>query len=143
MTLSGNTFNHTNSITAGTASGTATSALGYSGTFDIPSVTYDAQGHITGKGVTTITLPAAQSIGNGALTLNTSGSGISGSASFTANQAGATTFTVTSNATAVATASTISLRNTDGNIVTKDEIVATNFSLRYDSTSRSVKFVFA
>lgn len=54
-------------------------------------------------------------IGNGTLTLNTSGSGISGSASFTANQSGNTTFTVTSNATVSNTGNTIVLRDASGN----------------------------
>ena len=54
-------------------------------------------------------------IGNGTLTLNTSGSGISGSASFTANQSGNTTFTVTSNATAANTTNTIVYRDGSGN----------------------------
>lgn len=56
--LSGNTFQHTNSVTAGTASGDASKTLSFGGTFTIPSVTYDAQGHITGKGTTTMTMPA-------------------------------------------------------------------------------------
>ena len=65
-------------------------------------------------------------IGNGTLTLNTSGSGISGSASFTANQSGAGTFTVTSNATSANTASTLVFRDTNGdfqarNITTQDD----------------------
>lgn len=54
-------------------------------------------------------------IGNGTLTLNTSGSGISGSASFTANQSGNATFTVTSNATVSNTGNTIVLRDASGN----------------------------
>jgi hypothetical protein len=81
-------------------------------------------------------------IGNGTLTMNTSGSGISGSTTFTANQTGASTFTVTSNATTAATASTIVLRDADANIRTNNEVQATNFTMRYDSTSKSVKFVF-
>ena len=59
LTLSGTTFNHSNSITAGTAQGSATGALAFGGTFTIPTITYDAQGHITGKGTTTMTMPAA------------------------------------------------------------------------------------
>jgi hypothetical protein len=76
-------------------------------------------------GTTTITMPATTgtmaltsdipSVGNGTLTLATSGTGLSGSASFTANQAGATTFTVTSNATSANTASTIVARDGSGN----------------------------
>lgn len=58
LSKSGTTLNHSNSITAGTASGSATKTLTFGGTFDIPSVTYDAQGHITGKSTTTMTMPA-------------------------------------------------------------------------------------
>jgi hypothetical protein len=54
-------------------------------------------------------------IGNGTLTLNVSGTGLSGSTSFTANQTGNATFTVTSNATSANTASTIVARNGSGN----------------------------
>lgn len=56
LTLDGTTFKHTNSITAGTV-GTAQSP-GHGGTFAIPSITYDAQGHITGATTVNITLPA-------------------------------------------------------------------------------------
>jgi len=56
------------------------------------------------------TLPT---IGNGTLTLVVSGNGLSGSATFTANQSGGSTFTVTSNATAANTASTIAYRDTN------------------------------
>jgi hypothetical protein len=87
-------------------------------------------------------LSGAPTIGNGTLTLATSGSGISGSASFTANQTGNSTFTVTSNATTSATANTISLRDADGNITTHNEVQATNFTMKYDSISKSVKFIF-
>lgn len=54
-------------------------------------------------------------IGNGTLTMAVSGTGLSGSASFTANQSGNTTFTVTSNATSANTASTIVARDASGN----------------------------
>lgn len=59
----------------------------------------------------------ATSIGNGTLTLNVSGTGLSGSATFTANQSGAATFTVSSNATSANTASTIVARDASGNFV--------------------------
>lgn len=55
---SGNQINHSNSITAGTAKGDNSKTLTFGGTFTIPTVTYDAQGHITGKGTTTMTMPA-------------------------------------------------------------------------------------
>jgi hypothetical protein len=52
---------------------------------------------------------------NGTLTMAVSGTGLSGSATFTADQAGNTTFTVTSNATSANTASTIVARDASGN----------------------------
>lgn len=58
ISLTGTTINHKNSITAGTAQGDANKTLTFGGTFTIPSITYDAQGHITGKSVTTMTLPS-------------------------------------------------------------------------------------
>lgn len=58
LSLSGITFNHSNSVTAGTAQGDANKTLTFGGTFTIPTITYDAQGHITGKGTTTMTMPA-------------------------------------------------------------------------------------
>lgn len=58
LSLSGTTFNHKNSVTAATAQGDASKTLTFGGTFTIPTVTYDAQGHITAKGTTTMTMPA-------------------------------------------------------------------------------------
>lgn len=58
LSLSGTTFNHSNSVTAGTAQGDASKTLTFGETFTIPTVTYDAQGHVTGKGTTTMTMPA-------------------------------------------------------------------------------------
>ena len=55
---SGNAINHTNSVTAGTAKGDDSKTLTFGGTFTVPSVTYDAQGHITSKSSTTMTMPA-------------------------------------------------------------------------------------
>lgn len=57
LSLSGTTFNHKNSVTSGTAQGDASKTLSFGGTFTVPTVTYDAQGHITGKGTTTMTMP--------------------------------------------------------------------------------------
>ena len=53
--------------------------------------------------------------GDGTLTLAVSGTGLSGSASFTANQSTGSTFTVTSNATNANTPSTIVARDASGN----------------------------
>lgn len=56
LSLSGTTFNHSNTITAGSV-GTAQSPS-HGDTFAIPKITYDAQGHITGATTVNITLPA-------------------------------------------------------------------------------------
>lgn len=64
------TIAHSNSVTASTASeGGVTRTLTAGGTFNIPSITYDANGHITGKGSITLTLPTGSTPNNGALTL--------------------------------------------------------------------------
>jgi hypothetical protein len=52
------TFNHSNSVSADTAEGTATTTLSHGGTFTVPTVTYDAQGHITSWSTNTLTLPS-------------------------------------------------------------------------------------
>ena len=52
---------------------------------------------------------------NGTLTMAVSGTGLSGSATFTADQSGNSTFTVTSNATSANTASTVVARDASGN----------------------------
>lgn len=57
ITVDNATIKHSNSVTAGTAQGDATKTLSFGGTFTIPTVTYDAQGHITAKGTTTMTMP--------------------------------------------------------------------------------------
>ena len=57
MALSGTTFNHKNSVTAGTAQGDASKTLAWGGTFKVPTVAYDAQGHVTSSGTTTMTMP--------------------------------------------------------------------------------------
>jgi hypothetical protein len=65
---------------------------------------------------------------DGTLTMNTSGTGISGSATFTANQAGASTFTVTSNANSANGASTIVARDSSGNFNGNTITAAASFS---------------
>ena len=86
----------------------------------VDSVTRDTTGHATGLNVKTITLPAAITVGDGQINGETSGLGISGSSSATANQSGDTTFTVSLNSTAAATASTLMYRDSSGysNVVT-------------------------
>ena len=80
--------------------------------------------------------------------MNTSGVGLSGSASFAANQAGASTFTVTSNGTSNNTASTLVARDASGNfysssIMVKELVITDNsgtpkYKLAYDATSDSL-----
>ena len=60
-----------------------------------------------------ITSSSIPDVGNGQINGATSGLGLSGSMSATANQTGNSTFTVTSNATTASTASTIAYRNSD------------------------------
>lgn len=69
LELDGTTINHSNSVTAGTASG-GSGVLSHGGTFTTPTVTYDAQGHVTSKGTKTYTLPDETS-----LSVTSSGSG--------------------------------------------------------------------
>ena len=54
LALSGTTFNHSNSVTAGTA-GTSSATSGRN-TLAVPYVTYDAQGHVTAAGTHTHTI---------------------------------------------------------------------------------------
>jgi hypothetical protein len=75
----------------------------------IPRVTVNGKGLVTG--LTTV------APNNGSLSLAVSGTGLSGSATFTANQSGASTFTVTSNATSANTNNTIVARNGSGGFV--------------------------
>ena len=89
----------------------------------VDSVTRDITGHATGLNVKTITLPSFPTIptvGNGQIDGRTSGLGLSGSMDATANQGGDTTFTVASNATTAATASTLMYRDSSGysNVIT-------------------------
>lgn len=64
ISIKGTTINHSNSVAAGTAKGDDSKTLAFGGTFTIPSITYDAQGHVTAKGITTMTMPAAPSFTN-------------------------------------------------------------------------------
>lgn len=91
LQLSNNQFKHKNAVTAGTAKGDDSKTLGFGGTFTVPSVTYDSEGHITGKGSTTMTMPPAP----------TSVTGNAGSATKLANSRN---FSITGAATAAAVA---------------------------------------
>jgi hypothetical protein len=85
----------------------------------------DAKGRVTAASSNTI-----PTVNNATLTLATSGNGISGSQTFTANQSSAATFTVTSNATNANTGSTIVFRDASGNfsanVVTVVELNSTS-----------------
>lgn len=57
LTLSGTQFVHTSYGTAGTYGPSANATLTFGGTFTVPYVTTNAQGHITASGVRTFTMP--------------------------------------------------------------------------------------
>jgi len=96
------------SVNTTTTLATVNSNVGtFGGTGAIPVVTVNGKGLVTG--ISTV------APNNGTLSLGVSGTGLSGSASFTANQSGASTFTVTSNATNANTVSAIVARDASGN----------------------------
>jgi len=105
--------NLTGDVTSNNTATTLATVNSNIGTFGsstaIPSITVNAKGLVTGVTTNAIT------VGDGTLTLATSGTGLSGSASFTANQSGNSTFTVTSNATSNNDTSTIVARDSSGN----------------------------
>ena len=111
---SGGTLNITHDLQTQTDS-TSVASPAAGATFTVvDSVTRDTTGHATGLNVKTITLPAAITVGDGQINGATSGLGISGSMSATANQSGDTTFTVASNASIGPTVSTLMHRDTSG-----------------------------
>lgn len=71
LSKSGTTLNHSNSVTAGTI-GTSSATSG--STLAVPYATYDAQGHITGKGTHTHTItgfvPTSRTVNSKALSAN-------------------------------------------------------------------------
>ena len=107
LTLVGTEFSH-----ADTSSVSNLSSSNSGNTFiqDL-SLVFDTFGHVTGATVETGTV----SFGDGTLTVNTSGTGLSGSGTFSANQTTNNTITITSNATDINTASTIVSRDSSGN----------------------------
>jgi len=80
----------------------------------LPSMTGNSGKYLTTDG-TNSSWGTISSANDGTLSMSVSGVGLSGSATFTANQAGASSFTVTSNATNANTASTIVARDASGN----------------------------
>ena len=117
---SGGTLNIKHDLQTQTDSTSAASPAAGATFTVVDSVTRDTTGHATGLNVKTITLPAAPTVGDGQIDGRTSGLGLSGSMDATANQSGNTTFTVTSDATTAATASTLMYRDSSGysNVVT-------------------------
>jgi len=79
--------------------------------------TISLSGNLTVSGNATVsgTNTGDQIVNDATLTLNVSGTGLSGSQTFTANQGTNATFTITSNATSANTASTIVARDASGN----------------------------
>ena len=94
----------------GTGATTATTAINAL----LPAQTSQSGRYLTTDGTNT-SWAAVPAPNNGTLTMNVSGTGLSGSATFTADQAGASTFTVTSNATSANTAGAIVARDGSGN----------------------------
>lgn len=99
-----------NADTTATSTNTAYAivARDVAGNFSAGTITADLNGNAA-------TATTAANVNNGTLSLGVSGTGLSGSATFTANQSGNSTFTVSSNATAVNTPSTIVARDASGN----------------------------
>jgi len=115
------TFTVTSNATSANTASTIV-ARDASGNFSAGTITATLNGNAS-------TATTAANVNNGTLTMNVSGTGLSGSQTFTANQAGAATFTVTSNATATAgAASTIVARDASGYI----------FNTYFNSTDNSV-----
>ena len=121
--LSGNATTAT-SATSATSATTATNLAGGSaGTVPYQSASGttvqlaagSAGQYLKSNGAAAPSWDTLPTIGNGTLTMNVSGTGLSGSQTFTANQSGNATFTVTSNATSANTASTIVARDASGN----------------------------
>jgi len=96
------TFNH--------ADTSSVSNINASGTTFVQDLTFDTHGHVTAAST------GSFSLGNGTLTMNTSGGGISGSQTFTANATGNSTFTVALNSSTAASNNTIVQRNSSGYI---------------------------
>lgn len=85
------TISHDNTTRSDT---TSSDSPGSGGTFTaVDSVTSNATGHVTAINVKTVTMPTSPTVNNGTLTMSTS-TGLDGSATFTANQSGNSTFSV-------------------------------------------------
>ena len=125
--LTGTSYNGSSAVTIATNATNANTASTLvardaSGNFSAGTITAALNGNAS-------TATTASNVNNGTLTMNVSGTGLSGSQTFTANQAGNATFTVTSNATSTAgAANTIVARDGNGYI----------FNNYFNSTDNSV-----
>jgi len=111
--LTGTSYNGSGAVTLATNATNANTASTLvardaSGNFSAGTITASLSGNAT-------TATTAANVNNGTLTMNVSGTGLSGSQTFTANQSAAATFTVTSNATNANTGNTIVARDASGN----------------------------
>jgi hypothetical protein len=111
--LTGTSYNGSGAVTAAvdaTSANTASKVVARdaSGNFSAGTITATLNGNAS-------TATTASNVNNGTLTMSVSGTGLSGSQTFTANQSSNVTFTVTSNATNANTASTIVARDASGN----------------------------
>ena len=111
--LTGSSYNGSGAVTFAvdaTSANTASKVVARdaSGNFSAGTITASLNGNAS-------TATTAANVNNGTLTMNVSGTGLSGSQTFTANQSTNATFTVTSNATSANTASTIVARDGSGN----------------------------
>ena len=126
--------NLTGDVTSNNTTTTLASVNSNVGTYgdagSIPSITVNAKGLVTG--VTTV------APNNGQLSLGVSGTGLSGSATFTANQSGSSTFTVTSNATSDNTNNAIVSRNDSGGF-SAGIVTATSFIKSGGTSSQFLK----
>ena len=119
-----------NGGTGQTTAGAAINAL-------LPSQTSQSGKYLTTDGINP-SWAAVPAPNNGTLTLGVSGTGLSGSASFTADQAGNSTFTVTSNATSANTNSTIVARDASGNFSAGTITATLNGSAATLTTGRTI-----
>lgn len=115
--LSGNASTATSATTATNLAGGSAGTIPYqSSSGTTVQLTAGTSGYfLKSNGAAAPSWDVVSSANNGTLTMAVSGTGLSGSGTFTANQAGASSFTVTSNATSANTVSTIVARDASGN----------------------------
>jgi hypothetical protein len=121
------TFSHANTSSVGNITATTRTY--------VTGISFDTYGHVQA-----VTTGAETYVANdGTLSLAVAGTGLSGSASFTANQSGNSTFTVTSNATHLNTANAIVARDGSGSIIVGSiSIPGTGGVAQYTGSAASV-----